>query len=208
MKEAKTKNKIKPYEHQVLNRYKNYRTMLYFGLASIGMLFLFLTITYFFNSYLNPDRPRLQISPLFYFSTIVIIASSVAMYIAKKNFYTENYPVLRKMMVISSILSGLFMLSQFAGWNHLNSSNLSIIKHTGASFLFIISGLHVLHILGGFIFMLHFTSKCISQTKDEVKALVFFSDVKHLHQIELLNMYWHFLGLVWIYIMLFFLLIR
>lgn len=208
MKEAKVKPKLKPYEYQIQSRFKNYRIMLYFGLASIGTLFLFLSITYFFNSYLNPDRPRLIISPLFYLSTAIILLSSVFLHKAKKAYQIEDYLALRNRLIITSFLSGLFIISQFFGWMSLNSNNFSIIKHGAASFLFIISGLHVLHILGGFIFMISYTSKSVSNLNDEVNALVFFSDIKHKYQIELLNKYWHFLGLVWIYTILFFFLIR
>jgi cytochrome c oxidase subunit 3 len=208
MKEVKARPKLKPYEYQIQNRFKNYRVMLYFGLASIGTLFLFLSVSYFFNSYLNPDRSRLIISPIFYLSTAIIILSSYFLYIAKAAYLKEDYLALRKRLIIASFLSGLFIISQFFGWMSLNSNNFSIIKHGAASFLFIISGLHALHILGGFIFMMSYTSKSISNLSDEVNALVFFSDIKHKYQIELLNKYWHFLGLVWIYTILFFFLIR
>lgn len=182
--------------------------MLYFGLASVGTLFLFLSITYFFNSYLNPDRPRLIISPLFYLSTGIILLSSIFLHKAKKAYLNEDYLALKNRLIITSFLSGLFIISQFFGWMSLNSNNFSIIKHGAASFLFIISGLHVLHILVGFFFMISYTSKCVSNLNDEVNALVFFSDIKHKYQIDLLNKYWHFLGLVWIYTILFFFLIR
>lgn len=208
MKEAKVEPKLKPYEYQIQNRFKNYRIMLYFGLASVGTLFLFLSITYFFNSYLNPDRPRLIISPLFYLSTVIIILSSIFLHKAKIAYQNENYLALRNRLILTTFLSGLFIIAQFIGWISLNSNNFLIIKHGAASFLFIISGLHVLHILGGFIFMISYTSKCLSKLSDEVNALVFFSDIKHKYQIELLNKYWHFLGLVWIYTILFFFIIK
>lgn len=70
--------------------------------------------------------------------------------------------------------------------------------NVSASFLFIISGLHIAHLAGGLIWLIVLLVKSFSGriTKENTLPL------------ELGSIYWHFLDILWIYLYLFLLLIR
>jgi cytochrome c oxidase subunit 3 len=62
-----------------------------------------------------------------------------------------------------------------------------------ASFVYVISGVHLVHILGGLVLLIVAIVKS-SRLEVHKKNLVF---------INICKTYWHFLGIVWIFLILF-----
>ncbi len=71
--------------------------------------------------------------------------------------------------------------------------NLESTKNTASSFIYILSGMHLLHLLGGLIYMLVVLNGSLREK---------YNHHNHL-KIKLGSLYWHFLGGLWIYLYLF-----
>lgn len=67
-----------------------------------------------------------------------------------------------------------------------------------ASFLYLLSGLHIAHLAGGFIWLLVLVFKAFSGAINKENVL----------PLELGSIYWHFLDILWIYLYVFLLFIR
>ena len=67
-----------------------------------------------------------------------------------------------------------------------------------ASFLYLLSGLHVAHLLGGILWLLVLLAKSFSGGITQQNTL----------PLELGSIYWHFLDILWVYLFLFLLFIR
>lgn len=67
-----------------------------------------------------------------------------------------------------------------------------------ASFLYLLSGLHVVHLLGGILWLLVLLVKSVSGGITKQNTL----------PLELGSIYWHFLDILWVYLFLFLLFIR
>ena len=70
--------------------------------------------------------------------------------------------------------------------------------NVSASFLYILSGLHIVHLAGGIIWLLVLLVKTFSGRITQANVL----------PLELGSIYWHFLDILWVYLFLFLLLIR
>lgn len=70
--------------------------------------------------------------------------------------------------------------------------------NVSASFLYILSGLHIVHLLGGIIWLIILLMKAFSGKITQQNVL----------PLELGSIYWHFLDILWVYLFLFLLLIR
>ncbi|MCF8459509.1 MAG: cytochrome c oxidase subunit 3 [Flavobacteriales bacterium] len=70
--------------------------------------------------------------------------------------------------------------------------------NASASFLYILSGLHILHLAGGIIWLLVLLIQTFSGRITQTNVL----------PVELGSIYWHFLDILWVYLFLFLLLIR
>ncbi|MEY4875142.1 MAG: hypothetical protein RL708_291 [Bacteroidota bacterium] len=129
----------------------------------------------------------------FYYSTAIIILSSVTLFLAKKYFLKGNKTGYQIAMLSSSILGTAFLVLQYLGWKDLVSIGIYVggsLSNPSGSFFYIISGAHAVHILGGLISMYWMT----------VKAVVRKTNVQSKLGMELISTYWHFVDFLWLYL--------
>ena len=101
-------------------------------------------------------------------------------------------------LFLTLLLGIAFCVNQWMGWTELVANNIHMVGNPSESFFYIISGLHVLHMIGGMVFLLVIIAK----------AFKFQVHKKNLLPINLCTTYWHFLGATWIYLYFFLLLNR
>ena len=182
---------------------------LWVAMGSISMMFAGLTSAYMVREAQGNWR-YYKLPPVFWYSTIVIMLSSVTFIMALKAFKKRQIPQYRVLMIVT-ILSGiLFGLLQYAGfyqlYHQLQNVNMSghILNETATvrvngnpseSFLFIIAGLHLAHLLGGIIAMIVVFFRSL---RTRVK-------VYNTTGLEIAGGYWHFVDALWIYLFIFFL---
>lgn len=182
--------------------------MLYFGLVSISILFITLSVLYFFsNTGAQEDKARLVLNPLFYASTFFLMISSLGLFLAGKSFSEDDYKPYRISLWITNISGGLFFISQISAWLITWNSGY-YFDHTSASYVYVISGLHLAHMLGGIIFLVYYTAKSFPRLKDSATSIFYFTDPVARHQLKNLSLYWHFMGGLWLYLLVFFLLVN
>jgi len=73
-----------------------------------------------------------------------------------------------------------------------------------ASYLYLISGLHFLHVIFGIPFLAAFVIVAYKKMKEPVSVLIYFSDPGKLRKLKILTIYWHYLDILWIYLVAFF----
>lgn len=169
---------------------------LWVGLGSIVMMFAALTSAYIVkknqSNWLAFDLPT-----MFWYSTIVIVLSSITLFLAAKMQLKNANSNFKTLLAITTLLGLVFLAMQFQGFAELTSKKIALIgpkSNSAASFLFVITGFHMVHVLGGVIVM------CIMFAKSQ------FGKAKTITvlAIELLSTYWHFVGILWIYLFLFY----
>jgi cytochrome c oxidase subunit III len=101
-------------------------------------------------------------------------------------------------LFITLLLGVAFCVCQWMGWKELVANNIHFVGNPSESFFYVISGVHLAHMIGGIIFLLVII----------IKAFQFKVHKKNLLSINLCTTYWHFLGLAWIYLYFFLLLNR
>lgn len=167
---------------------------LWVGLGSIVMMFAGLTSAYIVKGS-QPDWATVEMPKLFYYSTAAIIASSITIQMALKAFKERNMMMYRRLITFTALLGTLFITLQILGFNQLWNSGVDFKGSGAGQFLYIIFGLHVLHVLGGVITLLVIFIKAFSSRVRNYNPVT----------IELASTYWHFVDLLWIYLFVFFL---
>jgi cytochrome c oxidase subunit 3 len=135
---------------------------------------------------------------LFTYSTIVIIISSITMQWAYMSAKSDNIARVKLALGITFGLGVTFALMQWFAWKELVANNIHFVGNPSESFIYVISGSHLFHMVGGLIFLLVVIGKTFQ----------FNVHKKNLLTINLCTTYWHFLGLVWVYLFFFFTLNR
>jgi len=133
------------------------KMMLLFSLLSITMTFAGLTSAYIVSKSRPDWLVDFQLPNYFLSSTLIIVLSSIGMWFAKKNIKSDEFKKTSFWIGITFLLSVLFVISQFLGFQELISKG---YYFTGAqstvttSFLYVLSLLHLVHVLAGMIVLI------------------------------------------------------
>ena len=166
-------------------------------MASAMMLFMSLTSAYIVRQ-AEGNWVYFELPSLFYVTSVIIVVSSIAMqwaFFAAKRDHAEKVKVL---VLITSVLGLAFLVGQFFGWKQLVANSVYLVGNPSGSFLYILTGLHALHIVSAIVFLL---IVCTSAFKGKIHS-------KNMAQMEMCTTYWHFLGGLWLYLFVFLLLYR
>jgi len=174
------------------------------ALFSITSLFLGFSAAYIYTR-VQEGTPPIKLPTLFYANTLILVASSLTLSFAKKAYKDDQTERYQLMLLITVILSFLFVIAQLFAWRQLQAANIHIDGSNMGSYLYVISGLHFTHVIAGIPFLVFFLITAYKRMKEPVSVLVYFSDPDKKRKLDVLTLYWHFLDILWIYLVLFFL---
>ena len=123
---------------------------------------------------------------------------------AKKSYKADDTKAYQNALKATIALSIIFMIAQFFAWKQLIDQEVYINSDNSAGYLYLISGMHFLHVIAGLPFLGAFLWVAQKRMKEPVSVLVYFSDPEKRLKLRLLTIYWHFLDALWIYLILFF----
>jgi cytochrome c oxidase subunit 3 len=167
---------------------------LWVAMASIVMMFAGLTSAYIVRK-AQGNWVMYHLPPVFWVSTITILLSSVTIVLGTKAFKQRLMPRFRLLITLTLVLGIAFAVLQYVGFKQLYAQNIRVDGNPSESFLFIIAGLHLLHILGGIIALLIVFFRAF-RTRVKVYSST---------GLEIISAYWHFVDVLWIYLFVFFL---
>jgi cytochrome c oxidase subunit 3 len=171
---------------------------LWIAIASILMMFAGLTSAFIVKSNLvgwrNIDMPK-----VFWASTAAIVSSSITIQLALRAFRQRDMRLYRSLILTTLLLGIVFVVLQWIGFKDLwYQQKITFKGSAGAGqFLYVIFGLHALHVIAGVIALLVLFIKA------------FFGKTKVYSPVptEVTATYWHFVDLLWIYLLVFFIVI-
>lgn len=180
-----------------------YNVMLFLLLFGLTLLFLALTISYTYIR-VTMDVPPVQLPWLFLLNTVILLGSSYTMIRAKRCYLNDDTEGYQQNLRNTIGLSVLFMAMQGVAWLWLFQINsIGMGTSTTAGFLYVLSIAHFAHVMAGLPFLIAFYYAARKRMVDPVTVLVYFSDPEKRLKLRLLTIYWHFLDLLWIYLVLF-----
>lgn len=180
-----------------------YRLFVYLVIAAITALFLSLTIAYTFTR-IHKGMEPLKVPLIFILNTLLLIGSSICLINAKQAFQDDKAAAYKQMLFYSIFLTLVFMVSQSFGWYQMFQSNLPLGVNNGVSYLYLISGAHFAHIVAGLPFLIGLYRTSLLRMTEPVSMLLYFSDPEKKVKLQLVSIYWHFLDILWIYLVVFF----
>jgi len=169
---------------------------LWVAIGSIVMMFAGLTSAFIVKSNQVNWKP-VTLPKIFLVSTAVIILSSLTIQLSLKSFKDSQMGRYRTWIGVTVILGITFLILQWFGFQELWAQKITFKGAGAGQFLYVIFGLHGIHVIGGVIalvimFLKAFTGK-----------IKLYSSVP----VEVAATYWHFVDLLWIYLLIFFLII-
>lgn len=170
---------------------------LWLFIVSFVMVFASLTSAYIVKrsegNWLEFELPN-----AFYISTAILIISSLTMQFAYISAKKDNFLNLKLSLWATFLLGTAFLFFQLKAFGQLVDMKVFLVGNAAGGFIYIISGLHGIHILGGLVFVLIMILRAF-QEKIHGKNLLW---------IEMCATFWHFLDGLWLYLLSFLMLNR
>ncbi|WP_299105301.1 cytochrome c oxidase subunit 3 [uncultured Tenacibaculum sp.] len=183
-------------EELKVGKRKSAKPMLWISMISMVMFFAGLTSAYIVSQK-REDWVSFDLPEAFYISTVLIVLSSVTLYLSQ-NFLKKNNLNLSFILLITTLILGLgFVWYQYVGFNELSAAGLYFTgpeSTVSTSFIIGITFMHVLHLLAGVIVLLVVIYNHFKKKYSSTDMLGF----------ELGAIFWHFVDLLWILLFLFF----
>jgi cytochrome c oxidase subunit 3 len=194
-----TYNSLSDSESEI-RKEKVFRNLLYISIFSIVMLFGGLTSAYIVR---QADGGWMQIGIpfMFWVSTISILLSSATINYAIIAARKSNSAAIINALGATILLGIVFSISQYLGWTQLVADGVFFAgpsSNPAGSFIYVLTGMHLLHIFSGLIYLAVVFSKALKKKYHSGNTM----GIKHA------AIYWHFLDILWIYLFVFLLIIR
>ncbi len=168
------------------HRVQLYRLGLTLALISITTLFIALTMIYYSRSrlplYWQPIRPPHAL----WLSTAILGLSSLMIEWARHALAGHHWFVYRRRLLLTSFLGFSFIASQMLALAELLKQGFYLRSNPHASVFYVFTGLHGIHLLGG---MMVLNYLLLSRGRNWNR---------HRMVSNLVAVYWHFMGLVWV----------
>lgn len=172
------------------------RTGIWVALAAIAMSFAAFTSALYVREGAATDWHHIAIPPILWFNTLALIASSVTLEIARRRLTAYmrgaegNRSVPTFWLGATLVLGLIFVVGQYLAWLKLRSEGLFLATNPNSSFFYVLTGAHAIHVLGG----------VGGLTRVIVK---FLRPVLSLRRstMDATSYYWHFMGILWLYLL-------
>jgi cytochrome c oxidase subunit 3 len=157
----------------------NNRVGMWLALAAASMMFLGLTSAYVVSQGLSPAWNQVHMRPLVWIDTAILLSGSVTMELARRG---------RALKWVAATLSlgVLFLAGQITVFHQLAQEGYYLNTGRQSSFYYVLTSLHGLHVLGGIL------------------ALTWIAARRRYARLEVMSLYWHFMGALWLYLLVVF----
>ncbi len=167
---------------------------LWLSLASISMLFAGLVSAYIVR---QAAGNWFEFTLPWYFtaSTMIIIISSIVAHLTLEQFRKGNERWYKFYLLITMILGMSFVILQYQGWLAMLAGGVDLKANPSGAFVYVISGMHVAHVLAGL------AAWCVATIHGF--SLKFKPTIVRINRLELTTQYWHYVDLLWVVLYLF-----
>jgi len=186
-----------------LRRVKDYSpppstTGMWVVLASISMTFAAFTSALIVRQGSASDWRHLTLPRILYLNTLVLLASSVTLEIARRKVSAfmsgrmsdgEDRPANPALwLYITLFLGGLFVAGQCVAWSQLRARGLFLATNPNSSFFYVLTVIHALHLSGG----IGGLARVIRRLRKSILRKTTLDATAH---------YWHFMDGLWVYLL-------
>jgi cytochrome c oxidase subunit 3 len=173
------------------------RTGVWVGLATVAMMFAAFTSAAIVRQGSADDWLHIVLPKILYFNTLVLVVSSFTFEVARRKVLSYAKGVNPSQIVPLAWLGGtlalglIFVVGQFVAWSQLKAQGVYLQTSPTSSFFYVLTVVHALHVTGG----LGGLTRVILKTSGQVFTL-------RRSTLDGTAYYWHFMGALWIYLLL------
>jgi cytochrome c oxidase subunit 3 len=170
-------------------------TGIWVGLAAITMTFAAFTSALVVRQGNSTDWHHFTLPSILYFNSLIIIASSVTLDIARRRMAAFMSTAKSQagapggLLYLTLVLGLLFVAGQAWAWLQLKSQGFGLATNISYSFFYVLTVTHAVHVLGGLGGLVRVIWKLNNL-------------VLKRSTLNATSLYWHFMGGLWLYLLL------
>jgi cytochrome c oxidase subunit 3 len=170
-------------------------TAIWVAIAAISMSFAGFTSALIVRQGASTDWRHLTLPSVLYLSTSVLLVSSATLEVARRRVATfmggrlTQVASPRRWLYVTLVLGLLFVAGQYMAWLQLRSKGLYLATNPNSSFFYVFTAAHAVHVLGGLGGLVRVIHK-LNQS------------VLRRSTLDATSYYWHFMGVLWLYLFL------
>ncbi|MEO8202041.1 MAG: cytochrome c oxidase subunit 3 [Gemmatimonadota bacterium] len=181
------------------------RTGVWIGIATITMSFAAYTSALMVRQGSGADWQHIDLPKILYVNTLVLLLSSVTIEVGRRRLTAGWLPAGRQDLPASSTsasgmvwlaaalaLGLLFVAGQVLAWRSLSAQGLFLASSPGSSFFYVFTVLHALHLLGGIAALGYVINRLGARRRGAPPRSA----------LGAVTLYWHFMDVLWIYLLL------
>lgn len=179
-------------------------TGVWIGIFAIVMSFAAFTSAMIVRQGVSPDWRHFELPRLLYLNTLTLIASSLALVrarsrltsVAKRSPATDAFTGMSfsegiNWLYITFGLGAVFLVGQVLVWRLLVAEGLFLSTNPSASFFYVFTAMHGLHLLGGILALAYMIRK-LAGTRSAAQTT----------GLPAVCLYWHFMDGLWLYLLI------
>ncbi len=191
---------------QKLENFHPYETLLYLAMVSSGLIFLFLVVAFLYSGLNQLEGLNHRMPIAFLISTFMLVLSGYTATKMRLHYQEENIPKLEASLRNTFVLGVAFTFLQFAGWKEMADMGINFTGIPSGSFLYLLSGIHIFHLVGAMVFALMLLIQLRRTQEDGIRKLILVTNPYEKMRIRLFTVYWHFMDAIWLILFLLFVL--
>jgi|SRR5579862_214758 len=162
---------------------------------AISMMFAALTSAMIVRKGSSLDWQSFSLPSILYLNTALLLASSVTLEVARRRVASFMGGIAipgespARWLYITLVIGLLFVIGQYVAWARLSAEGFYLATNPSSSFFYLFTVTHVLHVLGGLAGLLYVIRKL---GKSELRRST----------LDATSRYWHFVDLLWVYLLL------
>lgn len=170
-----------------------YQVGIFVALVSVSAFFVALVTAYSFAIGSQTFRGRIDVPPLLWLSTGILLASSIVLELARAALLRARLALYRRMLRFTLILGSAFLLSQMLAGLRLYAAGVFLRGNPHGSMFYLFTGIHAVHLLGGIAWIAYLlvNSRMIRESSESGLR-------RHRSLAGVASVYWHFMGFVWL----------
>lgn len=167
------------------------RIMIWLFLGVVTMLFAGFTSAYIIRIS-DMDLQSISVPSILPVNSVILLLSSAFLELSKTAYKKHNVKFGKIFILLTMIAGIVFILGQFLTYQKLRNAGIYLSTNPHSSFFYILTSLHLIHFLGGIIWLLIISTKVI---KNGYKAI-------YSNTIANCSIYWHYFTGLWLYIII------
>jgi cytochrome c oxidase subunit 3 len=170
-------------------------TAIWVVLFAISMMFAAFTSALVVRKGSSLDWRTFQLPSILFFNTFILFASSITLEVSRRRIAAfmgnvgERVGSPARWLYVTLSLGILFVVGQYIAWSQLRAEGLYLATNPSSSFFYVLTVTHALHVLGGLGGLVYVMRKLGKSTLRR-------------STLDAAARYWHFMDLLWLYLLL------